>query len=176
MFNSSSLDSSVSGKGIELYLDHPYRQRVKEGDRIRLHFCAGKGKRNFKDLVFSYNKNQSTAKLGDDFQYVSKKLDSSRRLTLPKGESCGFVDIRIPKDSKLEGKERVVLSVKGHSKKTAQSSDIARISFSMLILWKEGNRKIILFDSFNSIKKTTQMRVKCSLSLCHNSSICRGVC
>ena len=152
MFNSSSLDSSVSGKGIELYLDHPYRQSVKEGDRIRLHFCAGKGKRNFKDLVFSYNKNQSTAKLGDDFQYVSKKLDSSRRLTLPKGESCGFVDIRIPKDSKLEGKERVVLPSKVIRKKQL-NHDIARISSIVDSLGEKDNKNNSTVDSLGNEKQ-----------------------
>ena len=111
--------------------------------------------RNVISKIWFFTKNQSTAKLGDDFQYVSKKLDSSRRLTLPKGESCGFVDIRIPKDSKLEGKERVVLSVKGHSKKTAQSSDIARISFSIVdSLGEKGdNKNNSTVDSFRGIKK-----------------------
>lgn len=155
MFNSSSLDSTFSGKGIELYLEHPRRGRVIEGDRVRLHFCAGNKKHNFEDLIFSYNKNRSTAKLGQDFQYVSQKLDSSRRMTLSKGESCGFVDLRIPKDSKLEAKERVVLSVKPRSKNAAQPSDIARISFSIVdSLGKKDNQKNnSITDSFNGIKK-----------------------
>lgn len=154
MFEISSLDSS-SGKGVDLYLDHPHRRRVQEGDRFRLHFCAGEEKGKFKDLFFSHNKNQSTAKLGDDFQYVSEKLDSSRRLTLPKGESCGFVDLYIPKDAKLEGKERVVLSVKRRSKNWDQSSDIARISFSIVdsLGKKVDNKNNSISDSFKGIKK-----------------------
>ena len=51
MFKISSLDSS-SGKGIDLYLDHLHRRRVQEGDRFRLHFCAGEEKGKFKDLFF----------------------------------------------------------------------------------------------------------------------------